>query len=217
MDVRRTIDNVAGLMRRVEALTSLEVLVGVPADKTGRREGPITNASLAYIHEFGSPASNIPARPFLRPGVRNAREDIAARMKQGATDVMEGRDTASKTLNAVGLIARNSVVKAITDPEPPFAPLKPETIRRRLRKTQAGRRKLRQIMEGGKQIGMSSPDILTSYAQARWDTGGAGLNVPPLIDSGQLRASITYVIRPATNPRLTWWGIQRDYGRIITR
>jgi len=83
------------------------------------------------------------------------------------------------------MVARNSVVREITDPAPPFAPLSPVTIRARLRRTQAGRRKLMQLSKQGKPLGV--------WAQERNKAGNP--NIRPLIDTGQLRASITYVVR----------------------
>jgi hypothetical protein len=184
-NIRKTIDKTAELLRRVAELTGNDVLVGVPADKTGRKQGPVNNATLAYIHEFGSPARNIPARPFLYPGIRKAKPEIVATMKQGAIDVLHGK-AAMSVLSRVGMLARNSVVREITDPAPPFVPLKPATIRARLRRTAAGRRKLKQIKARGQ--------TLTGWAQAI-DPGTGSANIHPLIDTGQLRASLTYVVR----------------------
>jgi phage gpG-like protein len=196
--IKKVVDNAPELIARVDELTQSDVLVGVPSDKAGRKKGPITNAALAYIHEHGSPARNIPARPFLFPGVRKIRAQAVTLMREAAITVLKGeggKGAVNSVLQRVGMLARNSVVSYITDPDVPFAPLKPATIRARLRRTAAGRRKLQEIMEGGKELGMSSADILTKYARANWDTGGEGMNAKPLIDTGQLRASITYVIR----------------------
>jgi hypothetical protein len=111
-------------------------------------------------------------------------------------DAIDKRDVqaAERILEEVGMAARNSVVREIRDPAPPFAPLQPATIRARLRRTAAGRRKLRAITAGGKQLGMKMPQILTSYAQSTWDAV-SGANMKPLIDTGQLRAAISYVVR----------------------
>jgi hypothetical protein len=184
--VFKTIDNVAKILGNVNALAKSDVLVGVPQEKAGRKQGPINNASLAYIHEFGSPAHNIPARPFLYPGIKRIRPQAIAMMQQGAKDALTGKlSNVDQVLNKVGILARNSVVNEITDPVPPFVPLKPATIRARLRKTQAGRRKLKQIKKRGVTV--------TQWA-AETDASG-NPNIHPLIDSGQLRASITYVVR----------------------
>ena len=192
-DVRKTIDNVAGLIRRVEELTTSDVLIGVPADKAGRKEGQINNATLAYIHEFGSPARNIPARPFLYPGIRKIRAQAMEMLRQAAMDALKGSTAdVSVVLNKVGMLARNSVVNEITDPAPPFVPLKPSTIRGRLRRTAAGRRKLQKfdkIKAAAGWTGAQSGAALSMWAEAG--------NIQPLIDTGALRASLTYVVRKA--------------------
>jgi hypothetical protein len=212
--VTRTVDNTAKVMAAFDALTRSDVLVGVPQDKSGRKQGPITNASLAYIHEFGSPARNIPARPFLYPGIRKAREAIAARMRQGAQQALKGDQGAvDRTLNAVGMLARNAVVRAITDPSPPFVPLKPATIRARLRKTAAGRRLLSGKSGTRKQRAamQKAAEILAAINY------GGGPGIKPLIDTGQLRAAITYVVRKNVFPAkyaTTDWGYQREYGKM---
>lgn len=184
--VTKTVDNVARLLANVAELTASDVLVGVPAAKTARKDGAITNASLAYIHEFGSPAHNIPARPFLFPGVRRIQAQAKAVLRQGALDVLRGVAKVDVVLNKVGILARNSVVNEITDPEPPFIPLRPATIRARLRRTAAGRRQLRQI-KTKRSAGVPMEQALTEWAE----TGG---NIHPLLDTGALRASISYVV-----------------------
>lgn len=186
--VIKTIDKTTDMLRCVEKLTLSDVLVGVPKGKAPRKgeSAPINNATLAYIHEFGSPAHNIPARPFLYPGLKRVRQQAIAMMRQGAIDCLRGTVNVNALLSRVGILARNAVVDEITDPVPPFAPLQPATIRARLRRTAAGRRKLRQI----KKRGVS----LTAWA-AEIDPDSGSANIHPLIDTGQLRASITYVVR----------------------
>ena len=193
MDVQKTIDNVGKLLDCVHTLTLSDVLVGVPAEKAGRRDTPINNAQLARIHEFGSPAQNIPARPFLFPAVRKVKPQVVAEMKKGAQDCLLGRGNVDVTLNRVGLLARNAAVNEITDPAPPFTPLKPATIRARLRKTAAGRRKLRGLSKIKTAAGWRSGDpALLQWAGEKIE---GDMNIHPLIDSGQLRAALTYVIR----------------------
>jgi hypothetical protein len=98
-----------------------------------------------------------------------------------------GKINVGAILTKIGILARNSVVRAITDPDPPFVPLKPATIRRRLRRTAAGQRKLKQLKARG--------IPLTTYA-AQTDPDGT-MNIRPLLDTTQMRAAITYVVRKA--------------------
>lgn len=126
-------DNMPQFLKSISELTKSDVYIGVPMDKTGREEaGPITNAALAYIHNFGAPAANIPARPFLSEGIHNASEKIADRLEAGAKAVVNGDKTAAnKSLNGAGLIAVSAVRAKIT--EGPFEPLKASTLAARRR------------------------------------------------------------------------------------
>lgn len=188
--VQKTVDNVAQLMARVTALTTSDVLVGVPADKSARKDAGPTNAEIARIHEFGSPAHNIPARPFLFPGIKRIRSQAMAMLKLGAQDALQGKGSVDVTLNKVGMLARNSVVNEITDPDPPFTPLAYATIRARLRRTAAGRRQLRKA-KAIQQASDTGRSMLTGEAAI----ARLGLTFKPLIDTGALRASISYVVR----------------------
>lgn len=134
-NVRVTVDKTADLMRAIKALTKNDVLVGVPAETAMREpepgeENPPNNAVLGYIHEFGAPEKNIPARPFLVPGVASKQDEYAKLLKKAAQDALSGNlQPVEKAQNAVGLIAQNAVRQKITDG--PFAPLSPVTIERR--------------------------------------------------------------------------------------
>lgn len=162
--VKIVIDRVPGVMKAIDGLGSQRVMVGVPSTTAGRTtddEGnklPITNAALGYVHENGVPELNIPARPFLIPGVQSAQSEIVARLKQAGRYALDGKpDAAQKALAAVGQVGANAVQAKITDG--PFVPLAPATLAAR---------------------------------KARGRTGDR-----PLIDTGQLRRSITWVLRKA--------------------
>jgi hypothetical protein len=160
----------ASIVAAVESLAKKRVLVGIPADsdKNTRASGPMTNAALGYIHENGAPSVNIPARPFLVPGVQNAQSAMTPHLEAAARAAVAGDEQKMlQALNAVGLVAQNAVKAKITDG--PFEPLKPGTVARRMRTKARRRRK-----------------VVTASADAH-----------PLIDTGQLRNSITYVVRDA--------------------
>ena len=150
-------DRLGAFQRTLSTLIDTQVLVGIPSAKAEREDGePINNAAIGYINETGDPARNIPARPFLVPGVREAQKDISNALSSGTIAALSG-DTAGfrNSQEAAGLIAQNAVKKKITDGE--FTPLSPNTLKARKRKGRTGEK--------------------------------------PLIDTGQLRQSITYVIR----------------------
>jgi len=180
VEIKRVIDNTTQLHDRLHKLRDQSVYVGVPASTNARNDGGlINNATLLYIHNFGSPAQNIPARPVLTQGIAKVSKQIAEMFKQAAHDaVFEGKDPTT-AYGRIGMLARNAVVEEFDSPSPAFVPLRPATIRARLRKTQAGRRQLRNLKRRGQS--------LTDWAEAG--------NIKPLIDTAQLRRAITYVVR----------------------
>lgn len=176
-------DRLSAVLKSMAGLVKSDVLVGVPAESTERSGEPINNATLAYIHEHGAPASNIPARPFLIPGVAAVEGKVAAQFKKASTAALSG-DTRSieACLTAAGLIAEASVKKTINDGIDPA--LAPATVaaRRRSRGTQSTREGeaeyLNQIAKG------------VSAADAQSAAG-----ITPLVNTGKLRNSITHVVR----------------------
>lgn len=152
--ITTTIDKVAGVLKNIYKMEKARVLVGIPQGDSGRDDA-ITNSALGYIHEFGSPARNIPARPFLIPGIKAVQDEAAELLKEGAKEVLDD-GSMSASLNKAGIIGQNSVKAAITKGEG-FAPLQEATIKARQRKGVKGTK--------------------------------------PLIRTGQLRNSITYVVK----------------------
>ncbi|WP_199085948.1 hypothetical protein [Bosea sp. ASV33] len=142
MTVKITKDGVPDLLKAIKALTSKEVLVGIPDTAAGRDDGDaISNAEIGYLMETGSPTQNIPPRPHLVPGVESARDKIEKRMKTGAQSALSGKSSdADATLTAVGITAENAVKAKIT--EGPFAPLSPVTIAKRKAKGRTGTKPL---------------------------------------------------------------------------
>lgn len=144
--LRMTLDRVKQATDTIRRLGAGRVLVGVPAEKAFRKPEPgeksqPNNAMLGFIHQNGSPAKNIPARPFLPEGVRSAQKEIADVLESDMRKTLRGNTQASdQTLHKVGLIAQAAVRKKITDG--PFAPLKPQTLAKRRAKGRAGTRPL---------------------------------------------------------------------------
>lgn len=171
-------DKLADVVKGLAALTKDRVLVGIPESNTDRKDedehGPMNNATLGYIHEFGSPAANIPARPHLIPGVEDAQDKIAARLKKAGQFAMDGKkDKVRGELEKAGMIARDSVKSMITDGD--LEPLTESTLRARARRGRKGA-----IAELASRAAGNAPD---------------NTNARPLVDTGQYRNSITYVVR----------------------
>lgn len=129
--VEVTIDLTKELYRELALITEKEVAVGVPGEKTFRSGEPINNATIAYLMEHGSPAQNIPARPFLEPGVKDAQPQSIVLMRAVAVSVLNG-NSSSATLDAVGIVNQVAVKKRITSNTPP--PLAPSTLAARKRR-----------------------------------------------------------------------------------
>jgi len=138
-----------------------DVLVGVPNDTTGRKTVPgekqaMNNATLAYIHDNGSPAANIPARPFMKPGVEEVHERIVKTLEKGAQAALHNNpEGVERALGIAGLTAQSSV---------------------------------RRVINAGIEPGLADSTIAARKARGRTGT-------KPLIDTGQLRNSINYVVR----------------------
>lgn len=173
------IDKAGSVVEQIKQMAGAQVLVGIPQGKTERKpeegeHGPMTNATLGYIHEFGSPAANIPARPFLIPGIKDAKKQITERLEKALQQALAGDSQgADRQLSAVGLVAQNSVKAKISEGD--FEPLSDATLRARAARGRKG-------------------------AKAELASRAAGNppnneNARPLIDTGQLRASIAFVVR----------------------
>jgi len=154
--IRVTRDEVKNVITNIEAMTGKRVLIGIPGENAMRNDGPITNAALGYIHENGSPARNIPARPFLIPGVQEVAPKAIETLKKYAAKGLEDPFAVDKGLNAAGLMAQASVKNRIRN-SVGFAPLAASTLAARKRKGAKGQK--------------------------------------PLIRTGQLLNSITYVVK----------------------
>lgn len=115
----------------LKSLKKDAVLVGIPEDKdVPRKDGQtITNATLLAINNFGSPARNIPARPVLQVGLRNAQDQIAEQFKRAAQMILtKGPEALDVYYERAGTIAANSVKKAINDQDFDGAPGPAESI-----------------------------------------------------------------------------------------
>jgi hypothetical protein len=121
------------------------VVIGIP-DDSARSDSEVNNAALLAIHNFGSPANNIPARPVMDIGMRNAKGDIVKELTRGAKKALDLKGAAhdeavEQSLERSGIIGATAVKKAIVD-QTGIRPLKPETIQARKRKGFSGTKAL---------------------------------------------------------------------------
>lgn len=173
-----TQDHMAEVMRNIRQLVKREVLVGIPSDKAERmaQGEPINNATIGYIMERGSPAKNIPARPHLIPGIANAQPAITERFEKAARAALQG-DVAEtdRQLSAAGMLAASSVKALITAGLSPA--LADATLASRVRRNRAAKGAAAELAR-----------------RAQGVAPGSDL-AKPLIESGQYRNSITYVLK----------------------
>jgi len=177
--VRITHDKLVGILANVKLLTGKEVLVGITAEKDARQAEPgekapaAGNALIGYVMETGLPEKNIPQRSFLVPGVQNNQDRNIKRLREAGINALDGEIRKMLAqFEAIGLETQASVQKKITSG--PFAPLSPRTIAARARRGRQGAIKYLQEIKAGR---TPSGDL-----------------VKPLIDTGQLRQAITYVV-----------------------
>jgi len=133
MSLKVVKDQTRNALKALESLNKSRVLIGIPSEENNREDGePIGNAQLGYIQENGSPARNIPARPFLVPGVAKAETDCANILGKYAKVAFKDPKAIEKGLTAAGILAVNSVKATIKSGEG-FAPLAPSTLAARRR------------------------------------------------------------------------------------
>ncbi len=175
-------DHMGDLLKALDAIVAKEVLVGFPDDGKAREDEngnptPITNAAIAYVQDRGSPEANIPARPFMVPGIESRQDSIADGMKHVIVAALDGqRQATDLSLHMVGTIARDAIKAKILDG--PFEPLAESTLRSR--------------QAHGGDIGKAAGEEL-SRRKAGEDPG-VDLS-RPLNRSGQLRQGVEYLIR----------------------
>jgi hypothetical protein len=142
--VKQTIDNSADLLKGIRLLEKNEVLVGVPAANAERhvdRRTKINNAALLYIHNYGSPINNIPARPSMEPGIKDAQSAITKRFRNAGEAALDGKpDVTMKEFHAAGLAAELSIKNKINSNIPP--PLAASTLAARRRRGHSSTRTL---------------------------------------------------------------------------
>ena len=110
--VTKTVDNLAKVAAGIRLLAETRVMVGFPqdADKPRKDGEPINNATLGYIHDNGAPEAGIPARPFMRPGIKDSATEVQRRFKLAGKAALDAKpDSAMRQMEAAGMIAASAV------------------------------------------------------------------------------------------------------------
>ena len=141
MTLKVTVDKTAQMLKVARKFGKDETLVGIPSNRDVRKsdvEGEeINNAGLGYIHERGSPAAGIPARPFLVPGVVAVQEKVADILGKAAGEAFDKPGALEKGYTRAGIVAQSSVKNTIRKGAG-FTPLAESTINQRKRKGFSG-------------------------------------------------------------------------------
>lgn len=159
----------------LKTLEKHAVYVGIPEDKTSRKGGEMNNPTLLYIHTHGSPVKNIPERPVIEPAIED--KENASRLNKlllnAAKEGIKGNEQGFLIqLGRVGMAAQNMCRDWFTNPKNGWPPNQPATIKGKLRKMSKKKKESALLaMEQGEVVDR------------------------PLIDTGQLRKSITYVVK----------------------
>lgn len=171
----------AELIKRVEDAAKADVLVGVPESTAPRKDGKtkVNNAMLAAIHEAGAPSRNIPARPFMAPGIERVKDQLFKLFTAAAESIISGGDT-MPYLERIGTAARDSIRRYFTA-DNGWKPLSAKTIVRRAYNRLADNVS---FMRASKQRRFK---MLVKELQKQGPQR-------PLVDKGELRRSIEYVI-----------------------
>lgn len=148
------------------ALGNMQLYIGIPESAGG--DGGMTNAALAFLHSHGSPVNKIPPRPFIEPAIE--REDTMSKLTEEFGMAFE-----AAIIGDIGL-ARTHLEKA----------------------GMIGANAVKSYMGSGA-LAANAPITINGGWMRNKVSGkpvfikGKGSSAP-LIDTGSLRSSVTYVI-----------------------
>ena len=165
-------------LKRMKATADFSILVGIPEETTERESGEMSNAELLYIHTNGSPALGLPPRPLIEPCLTDSdnAEKISADLGLIADAIMSNDlNKARGLMEITGQDAVNMIKDWFVSPKNNWLPNSPATVKRKLEKTSFTR--------------AEKADLFSRYQE-----GEEGINTV-LVDTAQLRNSITYVVK----------------------
>ena len=125
----------ARIKKDLRGLNSYAALVGIPStaprpvDKKTKKPLAINMASLALIHERGSAANKIPARPFMKQTRQRAEGHFARLLRRLYKQVVNGKVSPFDGLSKLGVSYEGEMKKTFLVGQ--FTPNKPATIKRK--------------------------------------------------------------------------------------
>lgn len=154
---------IARLRRAIDVLGGNEALIGIPSDKSGRSDEPFGNAEIGYVQENGSPVNNIPARPFLKPGVEACMPEAILLLEEAAREALRGDAQGVKArLTAIGMRAVEHVHAMFANND--WEQLQQATLDARTRK-QLGPEKIAKLREQGEDIPPPTRNKVLQYSR----------------------------------------------------
>ncbi len=185
MYVKTSGNGLDSLKKALNTLKDRRVLVGIPEaqDKPhgkaqDKSQDNLTNVQLAFLMTNGSPLNRIPPRPFLEPAFNEpeAKRIIAREMRGAFLAAANGDESGVETaLERAGIAGQNAVKDYMVSGN--FVPNAEITIKGGWMRS----RKLTITSKKGKLYGKA------------FKVKGKGSD-KPLIDTGNLQGSITYVV-----------------------
>lgn len=114
----RKLNKLSSIIKKIAAKG---VKVGVPASTANYEEG-MSTVVVAAVHEYGSIHMNIPARPFIRPGVKKTIDRLPKLIKVNIPAILDGSMKPKQFWGIVGTLAQSDVRGMWDDND--WAPLK---------------------------------------------------------------------------------------------
>ena len=153
-------------------LAQKEVFIGIPQETNAAHEAEkgkiVTTADLLFIHSYGSGINRVPSRDVLETSLKYNKEQVAQLLSEAMEKATSGNISAVEmALKKAGMQAQNIARDWFTNPANNWAPNAPFTI------------------EGGWMRNRKSGKAF--YAKGKGSSR-------PLVDTGEMRKAITYVV-----------------------
>lgn len=94
------------------------VKVGLPKGSNAYPDGTSV-IMVGAVHEFGSPARDVPERSYLRSTVKEKKKPYKTLFRKLSKSIVDGKITMQKALAIIGLTVQTDVQKKITDIDTP--------------------------------------------------------------------------------------------------
>jgi len=122
-------NRIPDLIKELEYLSNHRLEIGIFSDSGSPTAGGEDILSIAFTHEFGYAARNIPERSFMRAGFDENESKISNMIEVQIGKVMSMEITAETAMGRIGEYVKGLIQRKITELSSP--PLHPVTIERK--------------------------------------------------------------------------------------